>query len=308
MWYNHPMISRRVGCLFAILALISSCGGATAGVDPAYRAEIEAAWAERETRLRADDGWLTVVGLFWLEPGPNIVGSAEDAAVHLPAGPELAGSLHVADDGAVTLHPDPEAGLTVNDVPATEQILAPDVTGKPDLVHSGRILFYLIQRGNRIGIRVKDPEAAARRGFAGIDHFPLSEAYRVTAVLEPYPKLKDVEVPSVIGTPSLMSAPGLLRFSIEGTEVTLEPYVSGPEGRNLFLIFRDATSGDSTYGAGRFLTAELIDGAAEVVLDFNLAINPPCAFTPYATCPLATPQNTLLVPITAGEKYSGANH
>jgi len=292
----------------AIVVIVAACAAPAPEIDPAYVAEIEAAWAAREKALTAEDGWLTLTGLFWLEPGPNIVGSGEGVAVRLPAGPELVGSLHLGDDGTVTLLPDPDAGLTVNGTPAAEQILAPDVTGNPDRLHSGRALFYIIQRGSMVGVRVKDPEAPTRLEFVGLDHFAIDPVFRITTAFEPYPETREVAIPTVIGEPSIMLAPGLLRFEIDGEQVSLEPYISTPDDRNLFLVFRDGTSGDSTYGAGRFLSAVLIDGSTEVVLDFNLATNPPCAFSPFATCPLPTPENTLFVPIEAGEKYSGAAH
>jgi uncharacterized protein (DUF1684 family) len=277
-------------------------------LDPAYEAEIEAAWADREQRLTADDGWLTLTGLFWLERGPNITGSAEDAAVRLPDGPALVGSLHLGDDGAVTLLPDPDGGLEVNGEPASEGALAADDSGRPDLLHSGRALFYLIRRGDRIGVRVKDPEASTRVRFNGLERFPINPDFRISAVFEPYPEPREVAIPTVIGELSTMLAPGLLRFSVGDEEVSLEPYVSGPNDRGLFLVFRDATSGDTTYGAGRFLDARLTEGSTEVVLDFNLATNPPCAFTPFATCPLPTPENTLFVAVEAGERYTGPAH
>lgn len=297
--------------VFIVLASIiafASCGDAPPPIDPAYRTEIETAWAEREARLTADDGWLTLTGLFWLEPGPNITGAAEDAAVRLPDGPALVGSLHLGEDGTVTLLPDPDGGLTVNGEPAGESELAADTTGSPDLLRSGRALFYLIRRGERVGVRVKDPENPNRLDFAGLDHFPIDSNLRITAIFEPYPEPREVAIPTVIGEPSMMLAPGLLHFTVEGEAVSLEPYISTPDDRNLFLVFRDATSGDTTYGAGRFLSADLIDGSTEVVLDFNLATNPPCAFSPFATCPLPTPENTLFVAINAGEKYIGAAH
>ena len=294
--------------VFLFLTALISCADRAPEVDPGYTTEIETAWAEREARLTADDGWLTLTGLFWLEPGANIVGSALDVAVRLPAGPELAGSLHLDDDGGVTLLPAPDAGLTINDEPASERLLATDTTGSPDLLQSGRVLFYIISRGDQLGVRVKDPEAATRREFAGLEHFAIDPSLRIATSFEPYPEPREVAIPTVIGEPSMMLAPGLLHFNVDGEAVTLEPYISSPDDRNLFLVFRDATSGDTTYGAGRFLSAELIEGSAEVVLDFNLATNPPCAFTPFATCPLPTPENTLFVPIEAGEKYSGAAH
>jgi uncharacterized protein (DUF1684 family) len=117
-----------------------------------------------------------------------------------------------------------------------------------------------------------------------------------------------VEIPTVIGTPSVMYAPGLLHFEIDGNDLTLEPYLSGPDDPDLFLVFRDGTSGDTTYGAGRFLYARLGEQPAVVTLDFNLAVNPPCAFTPHATCPLPTPENSLPVPVEAGERFAGEHH
>jgi len=294
--------------LGSLVALSSSCTDAPPTVDPAYRAEIEAAWAERETRLTAEDGWLSLTGLFWLESGPNITGTAEDASVRLPDGAELVGSLHLGDDGVVTLLPEFESGLTVNGEPASETELAADNSGTPDLLKSGRSLFYLIRRGERVGVRVKHPESATRREFTGLKHFPVNQGLRISATFEAYPEPKEVAIPTVIGEPSMMLAPGLLRFEIGGEPVSLEPYISTPGERTLFIVFRDATSGDTTYGAGRFLDAEIVEGSSQVDLDFNLATNPPCAFTPFATCPLPTPENTLFIPIEAGERYSAAQH
>jgi len=294
--------------ILASVVILASCSDAPPPVDPAYRAEIETAWAEREARLTAEDGWLSLTGLFWLESGPNITGTAEDASVRLPDGAELVGSLHLGDDGVVTLLPDLKSGLTVNGEPASETELAADTSGSPNLLKSGRSLFYLIRRGERVGVRVKDPESATRRDFHGLERFPIDPSLRVVAAFAPYPEPRQVAIPTVIGEPSIMLAPGLLNFEIDGEEVSLEPYVSNPDDTNLFMVFRDATSGIETYGAGRFLDAMLTKGSSEVILDFNLATNPPCAFTAYATCPLPTPENTLFVAISAGEKYSGATH
>lgn len=302
------MRSSTVLIALASVLTLASCGDTPPPVDPAYAAEIEAAWAEREARLTAEDGWLTLTGLFWLEPGANIVGAAPDAHVRLPDGAAVVGSLHLGPDGVVTLLPAPGGDLTVNGERAAEQTLATDMTGTPDLMRTGRVLFYLIARGDRIGVRVKDPENPTRRDFPGLERYPIDPAFRVTASFEPYPEPKEVAIPTVIGEPSMMLAPGLLRFEIDGESVSLEPYISNPDDRELFIVFRDTTSGVNTYGAGRFLDAELIEGSNEVILDFNLATNPPCAFTPFATCPLPTPENTLAVAVEAGEKYSGPEH
>ncbi len=300
---NSPTI-----VLLASVLIVVSCADSPPPIDPAYRAEIEAAWAEREARLTADDGWLTLTGLYWLESGANIVGSSPDARVRLPDGETVAGSLHLGPDGVVTLLPAPDGNLTVNNEPAVEKALAADDTGAPDLLRSGRVVFYLIARGDRIGVRVKDPESPTRRDFPGLERYPIDPGFRVTARLEAYPEPREVAIPTVIGEPSMMLAPGLLRFEVGGETVALEPYISSPEDRELFIVFRDATSGDTTYGAGRFLDAALIAGSNEVILDFNLATNPPCAFTPFATCPLPTPENTLFIPIEAGELESRTAH
>ena len=295
---------------FAFLITLASCGGNAPEADPAYVSEIETSWAQREARLIADDGWLTLTGLYWLEPGPNTVGSSPEAAVLLPEGaaPNHVGVLELSEDGRVTLKPSLTGELTVNGEPAEACELASDATGAPDQLRAGRVLFYLIARGDRIGVRVKDPEAPARHDFEGLDHFPVDPAFRIIATLDRYPKPREVAIPTVIGEPSMMLAPGLLRFEINGEAVSLEPYISTPDDRNLFVVFRDSTSSDTTYGAGRFLDAELAEESNEVILDFNLATNPPCAFTPFATCPLPTPENTLFVAIKAGEMYSGPAH
>jgi len=294
----------------AAATTLASCAPPTQEIDRAYVDEIENAWTDREARLMADDGWLTLIGLTWLEPGPNLVGSSPDATVVLPSEtvPAEVCVLELDDDGIVTLGPSPSAELTVNAMPAEPRELATDASGAPDELRVDRFLFYLISRGDRVGVRVKDPEAPTRTGFEGLEHFPVDPAFRVTASFEHFAVPREVAIPTVIGEPSMMFAPGLLHFSINGEQVSLEPYVSSPDDRELFIVFRDTTSGDTTYGAGRFLSAELTEDSDEVVLDFNLATNPPCAFTPFATCPLPTPENMLAVPITAGEKYSGPTH
>jgi hypothetical protein len=157
-------------------------------------------------------------------------------------------------------------------------------------------------------VRVKDPEATARNTFSGIEHFPINEAYRVEARLEAYESPREVAVPTELGQDATYLAPGILHFNIDGEEVKLEPYFSGTENENYFLIFRDATSAVTTYGAGRFLYSSAVDESGTTVLDFNLAYSPPCAFTPFATCPLPPPQNWLQVPIEAGEKFGGEAH
>jgi len=313
--YNTPMknaISHtcRLSIVVTLLISLTACAQAPVPVDPAYAAEVEEWRSGRLERLTADDGWLTLTGLYWLEEGENTFGSAEDNPVVIPDGsvPGVAGQLVIGSDRVVTAKAGEGAEVYVNGERLTEAKLKTDATGQPDVITAGRIQFYIIEREGRLAARVKDPEATTLTGFAGIEHFPISESFRVEARLEAYEEPKEVAVPTVLGQDTTYTAPGVLHFAIGGVEHSLEPYLSGPENESYFLIFRDATSAVTTYGAGRFLYASAASEDGTTVLDFNLAYNPPCAFTPYATCPLPPPQNWLQTSIEAGEKYSGEAH
>ena len=315
MCYNPPMknlahLAVRCSTIIAILIGVTACTEAPAPLDPVYAAEVEEWRDARLARLTADDGWLSLTGLYWLEPGENSFGSAEDGAVVLPdpGVADIAGLLILGPDGTVIVFAEEGAGVEINGEPLTETTLRTDAEGKPDIVAAGRIQFYVIDRGGRMAARVKDSEAPSRLAFDGIEHFPIDSAYRVEARLEPYDEPRDVAIPTVLGQDSMRVAPGVLRFTIDGTEYTLEPYLSGPENEQYFLIFRDGTSAVTTYGAGRYLYAAAAGEDGTTVLDFNLAYNPPCAFTPYATCPLPPPQNWLQASIEAGEMYTGESH
>lgn len=277
-------------------------------MDQTWLAELQSWRAEREARLMAPDGWLSLIGLTWLDPGENLVGSAPEAKVQLPAdaAPARVATLVLESDRTVQLVPEPGVELLVDDQPAVAGPIASDAEGDPDQLSIDRILFYLIDRDGRIGARIKDPQAPTRTAFAGLDWYEPNPSYKVEARLEMYAAPKEVTIPTVLGSDSIGHSPGLLRFSIGGEDLTLEPLQESPEAP-LFLIFRDATNGEETYGAGRFLYADPpIDGVT--VLDFNRAYNPPCAFTPFATCPLPPPENRLSPKIEAGEKYHGEAH
>ena len=294
----------------AVLAAAVSCTEAPMPIDPAYAAEIDDWRSARLTRLTADDGWLSLTGLYWLEPGENRFGSAGDGAVVLPdpSVPDIAGLMILGPDGTVIVFAEEDAGVQINGEPLTETTLRTDAEGSPDIVTAGRIRFYIIDRGGRLAARVKDPEAPSRLAFDGIEYFPIDSAYRVEARFEPYDAPREVAIPTVLGEDTTMLAPGILRFTLNGAEQTLEPYQDSPDDDSYFLIFRDGTSAVTTYGAGRFLYADVAGADATTVLDFNLAYNPPCAFTPYATCPLPPPQNWLQASINAGEMYVGEEH
>ena len=308
MKLTHPAV--RCSIILAVLITTIACSDAPIEVDPAYAAELEAVRNERLARLMAEDGWLSLTGLYWLEPGENRFGSAEDSAVVLPdpSVPAIAGLLIVGPNGEVIAFGEEGAGVEINGEPLTEAVLKTDADGRPDVISAGRIQFYIIKRGDRLGARVKDPEAPTRKAFEGISYFPTDPSFAVDATFEPYNEAREVAIPTVLGQDTTMLAFGVLHFSIDGQDLTLEPYAGSAEDETLFLIFRDQTSGETSYGAGRFLSADAPGDDGTTVLDFNLAVNPPCAFTPYATCPLPPPQNILEAPIEAGEMYTGPAH
>jgi uncharacterized protein (DUF1684 family) len=240
-----------------------------------------------------------LTGLFWLKEGSNSIGSARSANIELPAGsaPEKVGSI-VLNKDRVTLAVSDGVDVTVNGklVHSNFELIA-DAGPKPTVAHIGTLSISLIKRDERYAVRVKDSNSAARREFRGLEWFKPKQDYRVTATLVPFDKPKEVAIPNVLGDSYKMMSPGILHFTLLGKELTLQPVF---EDEKLFIIFRDETTGKSTYGAGRFLYADApVNG--KVILDFNKAYNPPCAFTAYATCPLPPRQNRLQVSVEAGE-------
>ena len=269
---------------------------------PQYTAEVEKWRHAREERLRADNGWLTLVGLSWLKEGENSIGMDESNTVVLPKHdyPAKLGSITL-HGGSTHIELRPEAKALVNGKPVTSADLKADTTGKPDTVKLGSVSFYIIQRGPRYGVRIKDNEAETRRTFTGCKWFPVKEQYRVTATWVPFDKPRKLVLDSMIGEKEESESPGYAEFTLNGKQYKLQP---STEGDSLFFVFRDKTAGKTTYPAARFLTSEMPkDG--KVVLDFNKAYNPPCAFTPYATCPLPSPENRLPISIEAGEMMYG---
>ncbi len=290
----------RRGTVAVALALAAFGSGAT-GADEAYRADIQAWRERREASLKADGGWLSVAGLFWLKEGPNRFGTDPKGDIVLPAGsaPARAGVFDFAG-GRTTVTFEKDVQATLGGRPVTHADLRSDGSGSPDVVTLGRLTMYVIQRGARYGIRLKDRESPLRKEFTGLRWYEVKEDYRVSARYVTYPEPKMVTVPNILGESEPMPSPGYAVFEREGKEVRLEGVLEEKDARRLFFIIRDQTSGKETYPAGRFLYADLPkDG--RIVLDFNKAYNPPCAFTPYATCPLPPPQNWVPVRIEAGE-------
>ena len=259
---------------------------------------------QREARLKAPDGWLAVAGLFWLHEGANPVGSDAKSDVVLPAGTPARTAILRVTAGKVTLEPEPRAGLLLNGKPASKAMLVTDVADKPDLLQLGQLTLTIIDRNGKPGVRLHDPNAETRRSFTGLNWYPAEPAWRIKAKWIAYPAPHKIRITNIVGMTDEEPSPGYAEFAVKGQTVRLEPVID--DDGSLFFMFKDATSGHSTYGAGRFLEeVRPRDGVVE--LDFNKATNPPCVFTAYATCPLPPKQNVLTVPIEAGEKRYG-NH
>jgi len=276
-----------------------------------YKQSIEQWRAGRLDRLTAPGGWLSLAGLEWLKDGPNSIGSAADNDIVLTVGPAHLGVANLASSGEVHLALDDDSGALIDGKPVHEVTLIDDVKAgdaTPTTVSFGTASFYLIDRDGRKGLRVKDSDAPSRKHFLGIDSFPIDPSWRIEATWVPAAPGETLEMGTVIGTIDKYPVPGKLEFSRDGKQFEILPVIEVPGDKQYFIVFADRTSGKETYGAARFLYIDPPkDG--KVVLDFNKAYNPPCAFTPFATCPLAPPENRLDLRVTAGEKnYRGSNH
>jgi uncharacterized protein (DUF1684 family) len=267
----------------------------------AHRAEVEAWRQRRLQRLSRPDGWLTLAGLFWLDEGANPFGSDKGNRVVLPAPtPPCMGEL-VLNHGSLSVRVGPGIELRTAGKPVREMALKSDADGDPTVLEYGPVGFYVIKRRDRFAIRVKNAQSPALLHFTGLDSFPISESWRFDARFEHYDPPKDVVVPNAMGGTDAEKCPGAIVFRVGGKDYRLEPVIE--EGsEELFIIFGDKTNGCETYGAGRFVYVKWPDAQGRTILDFNKAYNPPCVFTPYATCPLPPAANRLPIRIEAGEK------
>lgn len=289
---------------FAAAPRISASGvSSPTAPDAAYVQSFEKWRAEQIEDLKQN--WLPLAGLFWLKPGANTFGTAVDNAIAFPKGPAHAGEFDLqGKDVTVKLAADSHA--TIDLKPATTAKLDPDISGHSTVVEMGSLHFHVIVRGERVGIRVKDSQSPAAADFKGLIFFPLDMNYRVTARWQPSDGKRTIDVPNVLGDVTPVPVAGTVVFEINGQEQRLSA-LGGDPAKGLSFVFNDLTAKTDTYPGGRFLDSDpVVNGA--VVLDFNRAYNPPCAVTPYATCPLAPKENRLQVAIPAGEKFDKAAH
>ncbi len=280
-----------------LAAFASLMLAALPSADAVVKREADAWHAQRLERLRAEDGWLSLVNLVWLDEGDTAIGSSEGSGVMLPpSAPKRLGTLHRKGE-EVSFTPAPGVDVVTSEGAPFRGGPLTNVT-----LRTGSITFQALQRGERIGVRVKDSQSPTRTGFTGIARFEPRMAWRKEARWEPAKEGETIRIPSVIGGEHESPLAGTAHFTHEGKPYQLR---ATREGDELFFVFGDATNRDLSYGAGRFLYTALPEETPEgprVVLDFNRAYNPPCAFTPYATCPLPPPGNKLKLRVEAGEQ------
>lgn len=305
-----PLSATRVfACL---LAFASATVALRAAAPSAAESSDLAEWREHRAKvLSAPDGWLTLVGLDWLQSGKNAVGLAADNQIqlhgHAPA------HLGIIDVEGKELSLQAPAGgfpphLLLDGRPAHEGPIHSD-DDHATVLSDDNLTMVVLHRGERFALRIKDAESPTRTAFKGLHWYPPSPKYRISAKWIPFVPQHTEKIPTIIGTTLDMPAPGLAEFTLDGKTVQIEPVLEEPNAKELFFIVRDATSHTTTYQAARFLYAEMpsngLDKPGTIVLDFNRLQNPPCAYTPYATCPLPPFQNRLAIAIPAGEqRYS----
>jgi hypothetical protein len=273
----------------------------------AYKTEVEAWHQERIAGLKGNNGWLNLAGLFWLKEGANTFGSDDSNDMVFPKGkiPDKAGVFMLLN-GIVTLTSLPEVEIFSNEQPVRSAVVFhPDSTGQPKLAY-GSLQWFIIKRDDQYGVRLRDLKRSAVEEFHGIERYDVDPAYRVVARLEVPPVVKKIDITNVLGQTTAQDSPGTLVFTLQGKEYRLDALM---EDNELFVIFGDATNIKETYPSGRYVYASMPGTDGTTILDFNKSYNPPCAFTPFATCPLPPSQNVLPIAITAGEKnYQGYTH
>jgi uncharacterized protein (DUF1684 family) len=276
------MIRILMGVAVFAMALVSSESAAS------YSDSVRAWQKHRDAGLRAENGWLTLVGLFWLKPGDNSIGSAPNSDLVLPkTAPAEVGRLHLAD-----------WKVTFTDPSGAQKPLSFD-DKNPDIVKAGSVSFFVIKRGDRLGVRAKDSASPALKNFEGMSYFPINTAMRFEAKL--IPDVKKIPILNVLGQTEMEESPGWVEFTHQGHAYRLRPiYEDTAKGKTLYFLFKDLSNKNATYAAGRMLNVPLpVEG--KVDLDFNRSYNPPCTFTPYATCPLPPKENRLPFAVDAGE-------
>ena len=268
----------------------------------AYQQEIDTWHSKRVRDLKAPNGWLNLVGLYWLDEGASSFGTSPQNKIIFPAG-AIAGQAGTFQRTGNTVRLIAQnAEIKVDGKEVKEAVIFDKDSARQPVVSSGNLRWTIIQRGEKIGIRLRDLGSPLLTQFKDIDRFPIDTAWRIQAVLQPQGQTPTIAITNILGQTNQQPSPGKLVFTVDNKQYTLDALEEGDE---LFIIFGDETSGKTTYPSGRFLAVKKPGADGLTTIDFNLAYNPPCAFTSFATCPLPPRQNILPFAVTAGEKNYG---
>ncbi len=285
----------------AVLVLLALVLGPFLAVaaGPDYLEQVREWRQARHDRLASPDGWMTLVGLEWLQEGVNTVGAAAGSDARLPGGPDRWGTITVEGD-TILFRPEPGNGITVDDRVVENVRLVADDQGRPSVVRAGDLNFHVIHRES-YALRVKDRQAPALLAFEGVPAYEIQPDWRIEGRFERAGEGASIEIANVLGQTSPSPVFGTFEFERDG-EVYRLLALGSETSSSLWFLFADKTSGRETYGAGRFLYSEGMPENGRLVVDFNKAYNPPCAFNDYSTCPLPPQQNRLRLAVRAGEK------
>ncbi len=288
--------------MMSVLTLIFVAGCEKDRGNPEYIKSIKQWHEQRVARLKTETGWLNLVGLYWLKEGKNTFGSKKDNDIIFPENAPAHIGTFILNDSSVSVKINPEVEVTADSHKVVDMNLYDDLSDSTTVLRLGSLRWFVINRNGKYGVRLRDLNTPLLKEFKGIDTYPVDEKWKIEARFEKYSSPKVIEIPTILGSVENDTVEGRLVFRVNGEMHTLDPV---SEGNEFFVIFADETNGEETYGAGRFLYTEKPDSLGMVVLDFNKAYNPPCAFTRFATCPLPPKQNYLHLKVTAGEKNYG---
>lgn len=290
---------------FWVWSAIAICAAGCIQSKSRYVAGEPEAWtawkAKRHESIAGSNGWTTLIARHWLPEGRNHVGSNPTNDLVLPVGrvPASVGTF-TRNGRTVQFNAAPGVVATVDGAPVQQTTLKTDLNQEPSKLQIGSLSFVIIERGERLGLRVRDPDALTRRQFAGLKYFPYDATWRLTGHFEPFDPARLLHIPDITGGTQDYLSPGRIVFTHDGKEHRLD-VVEEPGEEDYFVIFKDATAGNSTYGAGRFLYVQRPDSSNRITIDFNRAYTPPCGFTQFATCPMPPRQNWLPFEVNAGE-------
>ena len=296
---THSCARFALALLILVSWLLPLTAGAASAPEATYEEQILEWRQKRNDRLADDDGWMTLVALEWLQEGENRVGSRPSSDAVIPGGPDLWGVITLEGD-RILYRPQPGTGITVDGAEVGEAVLLADSQGQATVVRSGDISFHVIDRGS-YGLRVKDRKAPTLLAFSGMPVYDIDPGWRVEGRFIRAPEGETIPISDVLGQTNPSPVFGTFEFERDGVEFSLIA-IGTEESDSLWFLFADQTSGRETYGAGRFLYSDGMPEVGRLVVDFNKAYNPPCAYNDYSTCPLPPQQNRLRLAVQAGEK------